>query len=294
MNLIEIADVADPRLDPYRDLKSEDVRRRGELFIAEGRLVVQRLLQSRYQTVSVLAEAKRLDWVRDLVRPETPVLVVPPTLIREVSGFNFHRGLLACGRREPFLPAQTLLPPGDRDQNGEVDAGEGSGWRPGDFVPDPSRIALAAISLNDQENLGSLIRTSAAFGIETFVVNRQTVDPLCRRVLRVSMGTALRMRFIDLDDTLGWLIDNERRGGWFTIATTLAKWAIPLSHVTRHPAYASRPKLLLMGNEGDGLPADVVSACTAAAVIPMAVGVDSLNVSVAGAIAIYELVRSGT
>jgi tRNA G18 (ribose-2'-O)-methylase SpoU len=73
-----------------------------------------------------------------------------------------------------------------------------------------------------------------------------------------------------------------------------AKGAIPLSHVTQHAEYASRPKLLLMGNEGDGLPADLVSACTAAAVIPMAPGVDSLNVSVAGAIAIYELVRGGS
>ncbi len=108
MNVIEIRDPADVRLDPYRDLRFEDVLKRGQRFIAEGRLVVKRLLQSRHQTESVLAEASRLDELRPLIHPSTPVYLVEPSLIREVAGFNFHRGLLACGFREPFQRIDSL------------------------------------------------------------------------------------------------------------------------------------------------------------------------------------------
>lgn len=297
MNIIPITDLSDSRLDPYRDLKREDVRRRGELFIAEGRLVVQRLLASRFATVSVLAEAKRLPWLTGRVAPDTPLLVVTQELMREISGFNFHRGLLACGRRLPFEPAETLFaaPPPNATPSAVTAAADN--WDPPRSPTaeterlSAEQIALGAITVNDLENLGSLIRTAAAFGIDTLVMNPQTVDPLCRRVLRVSMGTALRMRFIDLADPLAWLEENERRGAWFTIATTLDGDSIPLSQVANHPEFHRRPKLLLMGNEGDGLPDEVRRACTVGAKIPMAPGVDSLNVAVAGAIAIYELVR---
>lgn len=275
MNAIPVTDLDDPRLDPYRDLRREDVRRRGPWFIAEGRMVVQRLLASHYETVSVLAEAKRLPWVAERVSSDTPVLVISPDGMRELSGFDFHRGLLACGRRVPMLPAEALL----LDQ---ADA------------PSPGlsgEVALGAIAVSDAENLGSLIRTAAAFGIDRLVLSRQTIDPLCRRVLRVSMGTALRMRMFEMADPLGWLTENERLGRWFTIATTLEPGAVPLSHVVSHPEFQHRPKLVLMGNEGDGLPAEISRACTVRGVIPMASGVDSLNVAVAGGIAIYELFR---
>lgn len=269
MNIIPLSDPLDPRLDPYRDMKREDVRRRGELFIAEGRLVVQRLLASDYETVSILAEPKRIDWVATLVQPETPILVVSAELIQEVAGFNFHRGVLACGRRSTFESSQRLMD-----------------------VTDPSQIALAAVSVNDMENLGSLIRTAVAFGIDRVILNRQSVDPLCRRVLRVSMGAALKMRFYDWESPQQWLQENERERVWFTVATTLGEDSIPMGQVTEHPDFASRPKLILMGNEADGLPASIQAACSVRAQIPMALGIDSLNVSVAGAIAIYELIRA--
>jgi tRNA G18 (ribose-2'-O)-methylase SpoU len=268
MNIIPINDPSDVRLDPYRDMKHEDVRRRGELFIAEGKLVVQRLLASDYQTESVLAEANRIAWVQSLIAPQTPVYVVPPELIREVAGFNFHRGLLACGRRIRFAPADQL------------------------FQIIQSRLAVAAISVNDLENLGSLIRTAAAFGIEHLALNRQTIDPLCRRVLRVSMGAALKLQYFDLDDPVAWLQENQQRGCWYTIATTLSDDSIPLSTLPQPAGFGAQRRMILMGNEGDGLPADVQAACTVRAKIPMAPGIDSLNISIAAAIAIYELVRA--
>lgn len=271
MNIIPLDDPHDPRLLPYRDIKREDVRNPAELFIAEGKLVVQRLLASDYETVSVLAEPNRVECLQPWLKPDTPVLVVPPGLIREVAGFNFHRGLLACGRRIPFAPADRLF----------------------DAAP-PQATAMAAIAINDLENLGSLIRSAAAMGIDHLALSRQTVDPLCRRVLRVSMGTSLKMRYFDLPDPLAWFTENERREAWFTVATTLAADSIPMSEVSRQPGFQTRRRMIVMGNEGDGLPPAIQAACSVRAKIPMAAGVDSLNVAVAGAITIYELLRPTT
>jgi len=268
MNLIPLDDPLDPRLVPYRDIKREDVRNPAELFIAEGKLVVQRLLASDYETVSVLAEPNRVACLQPWLKPEIPVLVVPPGLIREVAGFNFHRGLLACGRRIPFASAERLL----------------------DAAP-PQATALAAIAISDLENLGSLIRSAAAMGIDHLALSRQTIDPLCRRVLRVSMGASLKMRYFDLADPLAWFTENRRREAWFTVATTLASDSIPLSEVSSQPAFDASRRMIVMGNEADGLPPAVQAACSVRAKIPMAQGVDSLNVAVAGAIAIYELLR---
>ncbi len=265
MNIIEILDPADDRLNPYRDLRFEDVHKRGQRYIAEGRLVVKRLLQSRHRTESVLAERQRLDELRPLVRPETPIYLVDQSLIREVAGFNFHRGLLACGLREPLLTMDSL--------HHQVSAA------------DQPLTALALLSINDVENLGSLMRTSAALGIQDILLNRQTADPFCRRALRVSMGAALKLRFYDFHEPGLWL--TQHAAEWQSIATTLASDSVSIDRV---PPFAG-PRMIVMGSEGDGLPADIQAACTVRAKIPMAVGIDSLNVSVAGAITLYELLR---
>jgi len=264
MNIIPISDPADPRLLPYQNLRHEDVRKRGPLFIAEGRLVVRRLLVSRYVTSSVLAESTRLHDLEDVIDDSTPVYLVDQSLIRKLVGFDFHRGLLACGHRISFSPIQSL-----------------------DEVCVDHSTALAAISLSDVENLGSLIRTSAALGIFNIVLNRQTADPLCRRVLRVSMGAALRMRFFDLEDTLSWFQENQKESRWQTIATTLARDSVPIEQVDG----GSKPKMIVMGNEEEGLSESIQQACMIRANIPMAAGIDSLNVAVAGAIALYEFTR---
>jgi len=279
MNIIPIDDPADLRLAPYRNLRHEDVIRRGPLFIAEGRLVVKRLLQSQYPTESVLAEQLRLAELEPLVDKATPVYLVNQKLVADVVGFNFHRGLLACGKRIQFHPIESL------DDH---------------FLPDAKGhppLALAAISLNDLENLGSLLRTAAALGIFNIVLNSQTADPLCRRVLRVSMGAALKMRFFDLADPIRWFEANQQSGNWQTIATTLAVDSTRLDEAAQgnlaqgNLAQGNQRKMIVMGNEGDGLPEAIQQACTIRAKIPMAPGIDSLNVAVAGAIALYEFTR---
>jgi len=274
MNIIPIDDPTDTRLDPYRNLRHEDVLRRGPLFIAEGRLVVKRLLLSQYSTDSILAEQLRLPELEPLVDNATPVYLVNQKLIADVAGFNFHRGLLACGKRLPFHPMETI------DDHCVTDT---EGHPP---------LALAALSLNDLENLGSLLRTAAALGIFNIVLNSQTADPLCRRVLRVSMGAALKMRFFDLADPIGWFEANKQSGNWQTIATTLAPDSIRLDEAALDKAFlCNQRKMIVMGNEGDGLPEAIQQACTIRAKIPMAPGIDSLNVAVAGAIALYEFTR---
>ncbi len=264
MNIIPINDPADPRLDAYRDLRHENVRNRGPLFIAEGRLVVQRLLQSRYVTDSVLAEPLRLAELEPLADHATPIYLVSQHTIREVAGFNFHRGLLACGRRLPFSSLEELS-----------------------HQPATGNLALALISLNDLENLGSLLRTAAALGIFNIVLNPQTADPLCRRVLRVSMGAALKMKFFNMPDPQRWFESNQQTGHWRTVAMTLAADSIPLDQIVND----GKASMIVMGNEGDGLPSSIQAACSARAQIPMAAGIDSLNVAVAGAIALYEFTR---
>lgn len=281
MNIIPISDPLDPRLDAYRDLRHEDVRRRGQRFIAEGRLVVRRLLASDYETDSVLAEPDRIGDLEPLIDPLTPVYLVNQSLIREVAGFNFHRGLLACGRRKPMLQIGSLEALTEQE------------------TPAMSHppLALAAISLNDLENLGSLLRTAAALGIFHVVLNPQTADPLCRRVLRVSMGAALKMNFYDLREPLSWFESNlarwreeaTRHRAWTTIAMTLASDSVPLERTSQMNDCA---KMIVMGNEGDGLPPAMQGACVLRAKIPMTPGIDSLNVAVAGAIALYEFTRS--
>lgn len=281
MNIIPISDPLDPRLDAYRDLRHEDVRRRGPRFIAEGRLVVRRLLASDYETDSVLAEPDRLGDLEPLIDPLTPIYLVNQSLIREVAGFNFHRGLLACGRRKPMLRIESLEALTEQET-------------PATSHPP---LALAAVSLNDLENLGSLLRTAAALGIFHVVLNPQTADPLCRRVLRVSMGAALKMNFYDLPEPLSWFESNlarwreesTRHRAWTTIAMTLASDSVPLERTSQMNDCA---KMIVMGNEGDGLPPAMQEACVLRAKIPMAPGIDSLNVAVAGAIALYEFTRS--
>ncbi len=270
MNIIPIVDPGDKRLDPYRNLRHEDVQRRGPQFIAEGRLVVKRLLLSQYSTASILAEQVRLPELETLVDAATPIYLVTQDVIRDVAGFNFHRGLLACGQRIRFNSIKSL-----DEQCIHDDHGHGA-------------LALAAISLNDLENLGSLLRTAAALGIFNVILNSQTADPLCRRVLRVSMGAALKIRYFDLVDPLHWFETNKRSGKWQTIATTLAPDSIQLDDA----AQGNECKMIVMGNEGDGLPEAVQQACVIRAKIPMAPGIDSLNVAVAGAIALYEFTRS--
>jgi tRNA G18 (ribose-2'-O)-methylase SpoU len=262
-HLIVIDSADDSRLAPYRELvHSRDTRAAG-LFVAEGEKFAERLLQSAFETVSVLVAERWAERMAAITPPNVPVYVVSEALIREIVGFDFHRGVLACGRRRPATRLEDLLHPLDARRRLVV-------------CPAPS----------DAENLGGIIRSAAAFGVDALLISDRSLDPFSRRVLRVSMGTALTLPIVESADLLGDLRRLHEEGGAATFATVLAEDATPLDDVTPPPRWA-----LVLGAEAEGLPPEWISACRHRVTIPMRRGVDSLNVSVAAGIFLYRFAQ---
>ncbi len=265
--LVEISDIDDPRLAPFVNVRFTNTTRFSNDFIAEGRLVVERLVASDYGVQSILIEQNRYPaW---LERPEfehrlasTPIYSLPRNQLEKLLGFDFHRGVMACGIRRPIPGADEIC------------------WS-------DVRHALALIGVTELENLGSLIRSAAAFGVNHVLLGPGTADPLARRSLRVSMATALKMQYFRLRDPVPLLQDWHKSHGVRTIATTLDASAVSLSEIV----VDDRPLVLVMGNEAKGLSAEILDAATDCVTIPMKLGTDSLNVAVAGAVFLYELSR---
>lgn len=256
----EWCDLSDPRLAAYANVRQTNAMRHSGRFIAEGRLVVERLIASDYPVESVLVEAGTLpSWLESLPA-SVPIFAVPKDQLSQLVGFHFHRGVMACGLRKPLLLADELE------------------W---DRVP----FALAVLGVSEPENLGSMLRSAAAMGVQHVLVGPATIDPFSRRVLRVSMANALKLRFYDLPDPSATLRHWGASGRVRTLATTLHASAKPIESVV----LAGQPVLLMMGNEAQGLSPDVLEAATDRVTIPMQLGADSLNVAVAAAIFLYEL-----
>ncbi len=262
---IEPVQIDDPRLAPYVNIRHVQTRRDGDFFIAEGRLVVERLIDSDYSIKSIVVEhGLNAAWI-DRVATDVSILSLPRSNLEQLLGFNFHRGVIACGIRRRFALANEL------DWNS---------------VP----LALAAIGVTEPENMGSILRTAAALGVQHILIGPSTTDPFSRRVLRVSMATALKHNFYDLYDPLGTIRSWSDTGVVRSVATTLDPSAVEINNF-RHD---HRPLLLMMGNEAHGLSKDLLRVSTDRVTIPMQLGTDSLNVSVAAALFLYELTRLKT
>jgi tRNA G18 (ribose-2'-O)-methylase SpoU len=251
--------VSDPRLVPYRDLKRSNLTRWSGRFIAEGEKLVRRLLASRFALDSVLVAERFLDEFEPLVPPEVLLLVVPDGLVPEIVGFNFHRGVLACGRR---LPRRTL----------------------DETVSNQGRLTLVICpDVQDPENLGGILRASAAFGADAVVLGERCGDPFSRRVLRVSMGTAFQVPIVESQDLAADLDRLRDQFGVELAATVLADDAERLSDTGRPQRLG-----LLFGSEGHGLDPEWVARCPRRITVPMAGGTDSLNVAMAVAVCLYH------
>jgi|CXWL01.1.fsa_nt_gi tRNA G18 (ribose-2'-O)-methylase SpoU len=262
MPLIPIHDVDDERLDVYRDLLSAKASRRRGLFVAEGRLLVDRLVASSFPTHSILVDERRVGLL-----PEQPaerlVYVTPAKLIEEIIGFNFHRGVLACGHRQPQ--------PALRDVMRHV----------------PSRATvLVCVGIQDPTNLGSLLRSAAALGIDAVLIGQQCSDPFSRRVLRVSMGATLKLPLIESDD-LAADLNRLRNDFQFECIATVLEDAEVLERARRSDRIA-----ILIGNEAHGLPDEIAASCERRVTIPMQLGTDSLNAAVAGGIVLHHFLRA--
>ncbi|RJO78890.1 RNA methyltransferase [Nocardia panacis] len=262
--VIEIDDPADPRVDDFRDLKNADRRpdlpgRKG-LVIAEGAVVVRRMLDSRFAPSGLLGVARRYtELAEDLTARDIPYYRTTAEVMAEVVGFHLNRGVLAVARR----PAPLTM----------------------DEVTEHAHTVAVLEGVNDHENLGSMFRNAAGLGAQAVLFGDRCADPLYRRSVRVSMGHALRVPFASVPDWPNGL-DTLRRKGFQIIALTPNPTAPTLAS-----AMTGERVALLLGAEGPGLTEEAMRATDIRARIPMSPGTDSLNVATAAAMAFYERVR---
>ena len=270
MPIERITDLDDARLADYAHLREPSRRmgleRAAGFFTVEGRLSVEALIASPYRVRSILVAEEHVDRVAETLGRDIVVLAVPSAAMTEVTGVHFHRGVLAVGERGA-LPAAA------------------------DLVVGASRI-LVLEGVNDHENIGALFRNAAAFGVDAVLLDPTSADPLYRRSTRVSLGHVLHVPFARIADP-AWpaSLDDLRDAGLTTVALTPAAAAEPLCDLV-----ADLPErvALLVGAEGSGLSHEALAAAERRVRIPMAAGVDSVNVATAAAIALSAMHASAS
>lgn len=263
MSQIPVQNIDDPRLACYRELSQRNLTRQSGLFIAEGEKVVARLVRSRFEVASILAEPAFAERYEPLVPPQAPIYVVPRALLQATVGFNFHRGVLACGRRRRGPTVADLVA----------------------SLTEARSTIVVCPDVQDPTNLGSVIRTTAAFGCTAIVLGGKCADPFSRRVLRVSMGAVLHLPIVESRD-LAAELRQLAAAEFELVAAVIDPAAEPLSEARRGNRLA-----ILLGSEGHGLSAEWLALCHRRVTIPMALGIDSLNVAVAGAVLLYAFTR---
>lgn len=266
MAIVEVESFDDPRLDTYRDLKRSNATRWAETFVAEGDKLTERLLGSDYEVKSLLVGRRLHERYADAAERGLDILVVPDEWIENLVGVNFHRGVLACGRRKANPVLEQLLP---RDG--------------------ANAVIVVCPDMQDPENLGSILRISAAFGASRIVLGPESADFLSRRVLRVSMGAGLQLAIRRSDD-LGADLRALRSLHGFEI------WGTVVDGSAEALALAARPARLavLFGHQAHGLSDEALALCDRRITIPMQAGIDSLNVAVTAGIVLYKLLRESS
>lgn len=269
-----VENIQDPRLDDYRELMNGGREAGRGVFIAEGRYVVRMLLTvSRLRARSVLLTDVALESLRDAIDPaqaadpSLPVFVLRQDRMNTVVGFDIHRGCLAAGDRGAGLSAGTLV----------ADAG--------------GRPLIVLEGVNNHDNIGSIFRNAGAFGVGGVLLDDGCVDPLYRKAIRVSMGGVLRVPFATLQRGR-WeeRFADLKKAGYSVLALSTAAEAVDIREFGASRAIPARVALLL-GAEGPGLSEAALAAADERVRIPMAAGVDSLNVAAAGAIALHRFAR---
>ena len=266
-NVVVVDDPADPRLDDFRDLNSID--RRPDLpggkglVIAEGVLVVQRMLASRFTPRALLGTDRRLGELTDDLRTtDAPFYLANAEVMAAVVGFHLNRGVLAAAPRPVELSIPQIL--------------------------QGARTIAVLEGVNDHENLGSVFRNAAGLGVDAIVFGLGCADPLYRRAVRVSMGHALLVPYAwssEWPNELEVLRDN----GFRVLAMTPNPAALTLAAAME--TLEGDKVAILVGAEGPGLNERTMRASDVRVRIPMARGTDSLNVATAAAMAFYERAR---
>ena len=254
----------DPRVADYRDVPDRELLRARGLFVAEGRLVVERLIeQGRYRVRSLLlSDVARAALAPAVARlaPDVPVYICAAAHFEPITGFHVHRGCLALVERPPPAPIDEVL----RD----------------------ARLVVVLEDVANADNVGGVFRNAAAFGADAVLLNRASCDPLYRKAIRTSMGATLTVPFARIDDWPGGLAEVAARG-WTIVALTPRQPSVPLDEFARlHPPDRLA---LVVGAEGAGLSEGAAALAAFHVRIPMTSTVDSLNLAVATGIALSTL-----
>lgn len=267
MKIIEITSLDSAELNDYTRLTEAQLRNRLEpqkgIFIAESEKVVRVALEKGLEPVSFLAEKKFVEsQIPSLIgdRNDVPVYTGPRQLLASLTGYELTRGFL-CAMRRPNLPTVE------------------------EVCRDKRRVAIVDGVVN-ATNTGAIFRAAAALGIEGLLFSPTCCDPLNRRSVRVSMGTVFQIPWTFID---GWphpAIDTLHNAGFESVALALTDNALSIDDTKLN---AIEKLAIVMGTEGDGLSPNTIKACSYVAKIPMKLGVDSLNVAAAAAVAFWQL-----
>ena len=261
---VEVDDPADVRLADYRDLRDVQLRQSLEaehgLFLAEGEKVVRRAVEAGFPVRSFLMAPRWLAGLDDVLgATDAPCFVVSEQLAEQVTGFHVHRGALASLRRTPLPSLEEVL--------------EGA------------RTVVVCEDIVDHTNVGAILRSAAALGVDAALLSPRCADPLYRRAVKVAMGAVFTLPWTRLPDWYDALPDLSGRG-FATVALTLADDATPLPEAVQGVDRVA----LVLGSEGHGLSERWERSADLRAVIPMRPGVDSLNVAAAAAVAAYVVI----
>lgn len=270
-NIIEITDFHAPELDPYARLTQNQLRNRLEpekgIFIAESPKVIDRALDAGYKPVSLLMERKQITGPAAGILSrcgDAPVYTADREMLAELTGFELTRGVLCAFRRPAPRPVEELC-------------------------KNVRRVAVLE-GIVDSTNVGAIFRSAAALNMDAVLINPSCCDPLCRRAVRVSMGTVFQVPWGQLGETpADWPekgMDILHSLGFKTAAMALSDRSVSIDD----EQLAKEPKLaIVLGTEGDGLAAGTIASCDYTVRIPMSHGVDSLNVAAASAVAFWQL-----
>lgn len=270
-NIIEITDFHAPELDPYARLTQNQLRNRLEpekgIFIAESPKVIDRALDAGYKPVSLLMERKQITGPAAGMLSrcgDAPVYTADREMLAELTGFELTRGVLCAFHRPAPRPVEELC-------------------------KNARRVAVLE-GIVDSTNVGAIFRSAAALNMDAVLINPSCCDPLCRRAVRVSMGTVFQVPWGQLGETpADWPekgMDILHSLGFKTAAMALSDRSVSIDD----EQLAKEPKLaIVLGTEGDGLAAGTIASCDYTVKIPMSHGVDSLNVAAASAVAFWQL-----
>lgn len=281
MNLIEITDLNAPELDVFSRITEPQLRTYFEpelgIFLAETGNVILRALEAGYEPITMLAETEKIEseagpvfecieklWGSEKL-DSIPVYTAKHEIVVNLIGYNLVRGLWMALRRKPEIPVE-------------------------DFCKDKRRITVLFDVVNPT-NVGAIIRSAAALGMDGVLLTHASVDPLTRRAARVSMGTCFQIPWsrATLEQSEGVsLIRLLQSYGFKTVAMALTEDS---TSIDNDEIRANEKLAVIMGSEGPGLPKEVIAACDYRVMIPMYHGVDSLNVAAASAVAFWELMK---